>query len=1042
VYPSARKELVMKSGRLKLFCGAVLRTAVFGLWGAFSTVALAQNPVPFINQPLVPDAAAPGGPEFVLAVNGNGFVSGSVVQWNGGAIATQFINGSQLTATVPAANIATARTAASVTVVNPPPDGGTSNVAFFAITSNIGASVAFTLSSLATGTYSYSVAAGDFNGDDNLDLAVADAVSDTVSILLGDGAGNFILASSPAVGSYPVSVAVGDFNGDGELDLAVAIASNPGTVSILLGDGAGNFILGSSSGVGVAPTSVAVGDFNGDGKLDLVVTNGSGVSVLLGDGMGNFTLASSPATGNVPKSVAVGDFNRDGKLDLAVANQDSNTVSILLGDGMGNFAPASSPAVGELPQSLAAGDFNGDGKLDLAVANLNSDTLSILLGDDTGNFALALSPAVGGGSSSVAVGDFNGDGEPDLAVANYFNNTVSILLGDGTGNFSLAASPAVDGGSSSLVVGDFSGDGKLDLAVSTGSTVSMLLTGTIQAVRLTPISLNLGTQLVASASTPQYVTLTNASNASVVITDIAVSGDFVQTNNCGGSIAIGTSCTISVTFTPTTTGIRTGMITVTDNGVNSPRIASLTGTGVVSGFNATLSSSSLTFPSQQAQTTSAPQTVNFTNLGTSILNITSIVVSGDFAATTRCGSSLASGASCIINVTFTPAQTGTRIGTITITDDAPGSPQVVSLTGTGVPPPGVSLLPSSLSFQGCSGAANPAPQTVTLTNNSDSGVVISSISISQVGGSSNFTQANSCGTSLQAGQSCGITVSYSQAPYTNPTYTDIGELDVTTGTPPDTSTLMVALRGIFWFCSSAMSANPSSLAFGFQPVSTTSSPQTITLSGNQPQPAGLSAAVSGDFSATVGPIYGTDRYTWASSVTATFTPTTTGIKAGSVTLNATGSNPLVSYAPLVIPLSGIGGMKGAAGHATVSLINLPLVPDAAAPGGPPFNLTVNGTGFVSGSVVQWNGSALATQLINGSQLKATVPAADIAKAGTANVTVFNPTPDASTSNVAFFTVTYPTSSVAFGPASSVPAGSYPISVVVGDFNGDGDLDLA
>src|SRR5271169_6147222 len=105
------------------------------LLGFISVLSYAQAPVPFINLPLMPDATAPGGAQFTLTVNGTGFVSSSVVNWNGNALATQFVSGSQLTATVPAADIATASTA-SVTVVNPAPGGGMSNVAFFSVTAN------------------------------------------------------------------------------------------------------------------------------------------------------------------------------------------------------------------------------------------------------------------------------------------------------------------------------------------------------------------------------------------------------------------------------------------------------------------------------------------------------------------------------------------------------------------------------------------------------------------------------------------------------------------------------------------------------------------------------------------------------------------------------------------------------------------------------------------------------------------------------------------------------------------------------------------
>ena len=123
-----------------------------------------------------------------------------------------------------------------------------------------------------TGARSRSVAVGDFNGDGKLDLAVANARSNTVSILLGTGTGSFGAKTDFGTGSGPASVAVGDFNGDGNLDLAVANFVDD-TVSILLGTGTGSFGAKTDFGTGSLPLSVAVGDFNGDGKLDLAVAN-------------------------------------------------------------------------------------------------------------------------------------------------------------------------------------------------------------------------------------------------------------------------------------------------------------------------------------------------------------------------------------------------------------------------------------------------------------------------------------------------------------------------------------------------------------------------------------------------------------------------------------------------------------------------------------------------------------------------------------------------------------------------------------------------
>ncbi|WP_273455337.1 FG-GAP-like repeat-containing protein [Nevskia ramosa] len=356
------------------------------------------------------------------------------------------------------------------------------------------------------------VAAADFNGDGRPDLAVANAGSNTVSILLnttapGAASASFTLAASPAVGGNPQSLAVIDFNGDGKPDLAVA-NYNSNTVSILRnntapGAASASFVLAASPAVGGGPQSVAVGDFNGDGKPDLATANNSGdtVSILRnntapGAASASFILAASPAVGDQPASVAVVDFNGDGKPDLAVANYNSNTVSILrngtaTGAASASFTLVGSPAVGINPQSVAVGDFNGDGKPDLVTANLGSDSISVLrnntaTGASNASFELSTRPAVGRSPASVAVGDFNGDGKPDLVVTNAGSTTVSILRnrtlpGATNASFSVAAGPAVGTGSFSVAVGDFNSDGRPDLAVAnqTSDSVSTLLNGTL-----------------------------------------------------------------------------------------------------------------------------------------------------------------------------------------------------------------------------------------------------------------------------------------------------------------------------------------------------------------------------------------------------------------------------------------------------------------------------------------------------------------------------------------------------------------------------------
>jgi len=188
----------------------------------------------------------------------------------------------------------------------------------------------------AAGPRPLSVVGGDFNGDGVLDLAVAyrgsvrPVVPGGVSVLLGSGDGSFQAAQIFAEGSLSTSVAVGDFNGDEALDLAVASAVS-NDVWVLLGNGDGSFQAAQIFAAGSSPYSIAAGDFNGDGWQDLAVAiYPNNASVLLGNGDGSFQAAQIFGAGDGAASVAVGDFNGDGLPDLAVANSRSDSVSVLI----------------------------------------------------------------------------------------------------------------------------------------------------------------------------------------------------------------------------------------------------------------------------------------------------------------------------------------------------------------------------------------------------------------------------------------------------------------------------------------------------------------------------------------------------------------------------------------------------------------------------------------------------------------------------------------------------------------------------------------
>jgi hypothetical protein len=485
----------------------MMKSAFFAFCALVSSAAVfAQNPVPTVNQPLVPASAAPGGAAFTLTVNGSGFVSGASVEWNGQPLTTNFVTSSQLTAQVPASDVATAATA-TVTVVNP---GGTipSSPVYFPVATNPGyvsfansANSPIDVSSInaqnSNPVEPTSAVAGDFNGDGILDVAVATLESGVAgyNIVIFNGSANGSLTQSKitaAKGTVPGYMQAGDFNGDGKLDLAIVDSTNL-TLSVFLGHGDDTFTLAPSSpiAIGNGASALIAADLNGDGKLDLIVSNSTDktISVFLGKGDGSFTPATgSPFASSLAVSaLAIGDFNGDGKLDLALAtdgNSSNTGVQVWLGNGDGTFNTTPAWLAGSESFSIAAADFNGDGKLDLAVANFPQGTVTVLLGKGDGTFN-AVPKCCGtfldfNQFTGVAVGDFNGDGKLDLALSSGLFESVggyqTIWLGNNDGtftptNFSINSySPQ----NNPPVVADFNNDGRLDIATISGGGYSNL----------------------------------------------------------------------------------------------------------------------------------------------------------------------------------------------------------------------------------------------------------------------------------------------------------------------------------------------------------------------------------------------------------------------------------------------------------------------------------------------------------------------------------------------------------------------------------------
>jgi hypothetical protein len=256
------------------------------------------------------------------------------------------------------------------------------------------------------------------------------------------------------------------------------------------------------------------------------------------------------------------------------------------------------------------------------------------------------------------------------------------------------------------------------------------------AAALSPAQLFYSAQQVGTPSAAQPVTIIDMGSAPLAVSNASATGDFSIQNNCGTVPPAGGTCAIQVTFTPTATGTRTGTLTITDNSADGPRIVELTGQGAVTG--ATVAPSSLTFAGQLVGSTSSAQIITLTNPGQLGLQISHVQASGDFSETNNCGTSLAPSASCTVNVTFAPTASGSRTGILTITDNAPDSPQTVALSGTGENP--------SLGLSIASGGSSSAKVTAGSS---------ASYSLSIGGGGMSGTALLSC-TGAPAGTVCSV----------------------------------------------------------------------------------------------------------------------------------------------------------------------------------------------------------------------------------------------------------------------------------------------
>jgi Calx-beta domain/FG-GAP-like repeat len=314
------------------------------------------------------------------------------------------------------------------------------------------------------------LAVGDFNGDDNLDVAGNSFSVNSLSVYFGNGLGSFSPVTEIPISGGINAWDVADVNNDNATDFA--IVTNTNSVSVVLSNGNGTFqsVVNYQLPAGEIPNGIAIGDLNNDGGKDLLATS-QGVSVqatlsvLLSNGNGSFTvrprIPEPTANSNRPRLF---DVNFDGKLDLVSPVSFRNaSVLIRLGNGDGTFQaddvrPSLVSATGVIFE-----DFTGDGVPDIGTGSSDSNSFAVI--ENNGNGNIGVTQIDNGGLSPIGLisSDFNSDGKPDVVSANIDSNNLSVFFGNGNGGFAVPINLSLPNKPRSLLLADTNGDGRKDI---------------------------------------------------------------------------------------------------------------------------------------------------------------------------------------------------------------------------------------------------------------------------------------------------------------------------------------------------------------------------------------------------------------------------------------------------------------------------------------------------------------------------------------------------------------------------------------------------
>ena len=453
----------------------------------------------------------------------------------------------------------------------------------------------------------------------------------------------------------------------------------------------------------------------------------------------------------------------------------------------------------------------------------------------------------------------------------------------------------------------------------------------VTGVNASPTALTFSPTVVGSTSAAQTVTVANPTSAAASVSSITASGPFAETNNCGSSIAANSSCTVSVTYSPTAAGASSGSVTINAGGVTST--VSLSGTGTAPGPVLSASPASLSFPSTLVGSSAATQTVTVTNTGTAAATVSSVAVTGAFSQTDNC-TTIAVNGTCTVTVKFTPTA-ATNTGTLTVNSNANNTPLTVGLSGAGITsttnialnqpvtassdyqsyvPGNVTDGNTSSYWESADGAGYPQTITVDLGSTQSIGSVTLDLppatawstrtetlsvlgstndtTFSQLVGSAGYTFNPSTGNTVTISLPSGTSDRYVELSFTGNTGWSAAQLSEFEVFPGGGGTGPTG---------TALTASPSSESFGNENVGSTSSSKSVTVTNPGTSAVSMSSiGVTGPFGESNN--CGTSLAAGAScTVGVTFAPTAAGAATGTLSVNSSAPG-----SPLTVALTGTG----------------------------------------------------------------------------------------------------------------------------------------